>query len=49
MRRSCTVFQIIAFAAIIVLQSRAQTGDAIFPKGELSTIKITREIFGSKS
>ena len=32
-------FQIIAFAVIIVLQSQAQTGDAIFPKGELSTTK----------
>lgn len=39
MRRSCAKFQIIAFAVIVVLQSQAQTGDAIFPKGELSTTK----------
>jgi quercetin dioxygenase-like cupin family protein len=39
MRRSCTKFQIIAFAIIIVFQCQAQTGDAIFPKGELSLTK----------
>jgi quercetin dioxygenase-like cupin family protein len=34
-----TTFQIIAFAVSLVvsLQSQAQTGDTIFPKGELST------------
>jgi quercetin dioxygenase-like cupin family protein len=36
-----TKLQIIAFALGIVfsLQSQAQTGDTIFPKGELSTAK----------
>ncbi len=36
-----TTIQIIAFAVGIVFsfQSQAQTGDAIFPKGELSTTK----------
>jgi ABC-type maltose transport system permease subunit len=36
-----TTLQIIAFAVSLVLsfQSQAQTGDAIFPKGELSTVK----------
>jgi quercetin dioxygenase-like cupin family protein len=36
-----TKLQIIAFAVGIVFsfQSQAQTGDAIFPKGELSTVK----------
>src|ERR1700740_3088002 len=38
MRRT---FQVIAFAVSLVfsVQSQAQTGDAIFPKGELSTVK----------
>ncbi len=36
-----TKFQIIAFAVSLVFsfQSQAQTGDAIFPRGELSTTK----------
>jgi quercetin dioxygenase-like cupin family protein len=36
-----TTFQIIAFAVSLVFsfQSQAQTGDAVFPKGELSTVK----------
>jgi quercetin dioxygenase-like cupin family protein len=39
MTRSFRKLQIVAFAIIIVFQSQAQTGDAIFPKGELSTVK----------
>ena len=39
MRRSFAKLQIVAFALIIVFQSQAQTGDAIFPRGELSTAK----------
>jgi len=36
-----TKFKIIAFAIMLAssFQSQAQTGDAIFPKGELSTTK----------
>ena len=36
-----TTFQIIVYAVSLVFsfQSQAQTGDAIFPKGELSTVK----------
>ena len=36
-----TTFQIIAFAVSLIFsfQSQAQTGDAIFPKGELSAVK----------
>jgi quercetin dioxygenase-like cupin family protein len=36
-----TALQIIAFAISLVFsfQSLAQTGDAVFPKGELSTVK----------
>ncbi len=36
-----TTFQIIAFAVVLVFgfQSQAQTGDTIFPKGELSATR----------
>ncbi|WP_433966862.1 hypothetical protein [Tunturiibacter gelidiferens] len=36
-----TKLQIIAFAVslVFVFRSQAQTGDAIFPKGDLSTVK----------
>jgi quercetin dioxygenase-like cupin family protein len=39
MKRPHARLLIVAFAVIIASQAHAQAGDAIFPKGELSTVK----------